>query len=227
MNTTYGPRALVVGLGIGGIATAVRLRSIGWTPVLIEKSPQRRTGGYFLGLSGAGRSAVKRLGMLHDRSPMRPHADFDRAGNKRLGADLRSLPGLPWQMVRGDIEKAAFDALPSDIEIRYSNIPAWVEQDDDGVDVTLTNTADGTSTTERFDLVVGADELRSTVRSLVLGPHERYLPPAELHDRRVRVLRCAGHAGHGRDRNGARARAIHVGVGVLRSRSDDPVVVPD
>lgn len=152
MNTTNGPRALVVGLGIAGIATAVRLRSIGWTPVLIEKSPQRRTGGYFLGLTGAGRSAAKRLGMLdklHDRTPTRPQADFDRAGNKRLGPSLRGLPGRPWLMVRGDIEQAAFDTLPSDVEIRYSTIPSRVEQDGDGVDVTLTNTADGTSITER------------------------------------------------------------------------------
>ena len=29
--------------------------------------------------------------------------------------------------------------------------------------------------TERFDLVVGADGLRSTVRRLVFGPHEDYL----------------------------------------------------
>jgi 2-polyprenyl-6-methoxyphenol hydroxylase-like FAD-dependent oxidoreductase len=48
-------------------------------------------------------------------------------------------------------------------------------QDDDGVDVTLVNSATGQSVTERFDLVVGADGLRSTVRSLVFAPHEQYL----------------------------------------------------
>jgi 2-polyprenyl-6-methoxyphenol hydroxylase-like FAD-dependent oxidoreductase len=34
---------------------------------------------------------------------------------------------------------------------------------------------DGSTTTERFDLVVGADGLRSTVRSLAFGPHSDYV----------------------------------------------------
>ncbi|MEU8248940.1 hypothetical protein [Nonomuraea sp. NPDC048916] len=55
-----GRRALVVGLGISGIATALRLRQIGWTPVVIERAAARRSGGYFIALFGAGRSAAGR-----------------------------------------------------------------------------------------------------------------------------------------------------------------------
>jgi 2-polyprenyl-6-methoxyphenol hydroxylase-like FAD-dependent oxidoreductase len=78
-------------------------------------------------------------------------------------------------MLRGDVEQALFEALPEDLEIRYSTVPTRIAQDTAGVDVTLLNTADATSTTERFDLVVGADGLRSTVRALAFGPPERYL----------------------------------------------------
>jgi len=78
-------------------------------------------------------------------------------------------------MLRGDVEEAAFTALPENVEVRFSSVPTRIEQDPDGVDVLLTNTTDGASVTERFDLVVGADGLRSTVRSLVFGPHEHYL----------------------------------------------------
>ncbi|MFD3417553.1 FAD-dependent monooxygenase [Streptomyces decoyicus] len=174
-----GRRALVVGLGISGIATALRLRQIGWTPVIVEKAASRRSGGYFIALFGAGRAAAQRLGILDgltDRTP-RDGANFtiDRIGNRRLGLGYADLPGKPWMMLRGDIEQAGFDKLPADVDIRYSTVPARIKQDAEGVDVTLANTVDGTSVTERFDLVVGADGLRSTVRQLAFGPHEKFL----------------------------------------------------
>ncbi|HET6257830.1 MAG TPA: FAD-dependent monooxygenase [Pseudonocardia sp.] len=172
-------RVLVVGLGVSGIATALRLRRIGWTPVLIEKAAARRSGGYFVGLFGAGRAAAQRLGVLDgmaDRAASDgANFDIDRAGNRQRGLGFKDLPGLPRLMVRGDVEQAVFAELPADVEIRYSTVPTCIEQDAGGVDVTLTNTADGTTAAERFDLVVGADGLRSTVRSLVFGPHEKYL----------------------------------------------------
>ncbi|TDC91441.1 FAD-dependent oxidoreductase [Nonomuraea deserti] len=173
-----GRRALVVGLGISGIAAALRLRQIGWTPVIIERAAGRRSGGYFIALFGAGRAAAQRLGILEriiDRGADGVSYDIGRAGRRRPGLGFRDFPGRPWLMTRGDLEAAGFAALPPDVEIRYATVPARIEQDADGVNVTLTDTAGGTSTTERFDLVVGADGLRSTVRRLVFGPHERYL----------------------------------------------------
>ncbi|GAA3112276.1 2-polyprenyl-6-methoxyphenol hydroxylase-like FAD-dependent oxidoreductase [Kribbella aluminosa] len=171
-------RALVVGLGISGIATALRLLQVGWTPVIVERAPARRTGGYFVALFGGGRPPAERLGILErldNRLPRGASYEIDRAGNRKVGLGYGDLPGSPWMMLRGDIEEAAFSALPSGVDIRHSTVPTRIEQDATGVDVTLANTVDGTTATERFDLVIGADGLRSTVRSLVFGPHERYL----------------------------------------------------
>ncbi|MEU6717906.1 FAD-dependent monooxygenase [Nonomuraea sp. NPDC046802] len=172
-----GRRALVVGLGISGIATALRLRQIGWRPVIVERSAARRSGGYFIALFGAGRAAAERLGMLDglaDRDPDGASYDIDRTGRRRPGWSFKDFPGQPWIMMRGDVEEAGFAALPSDVEIRYATVPTRIEQDAEGVDVTLATTG-GASVTERFDLVVGADGLRSTVRHLVFGPDEKYL----------------------------------------------------
>ncbi|WP_422774195.1 FAD-dependent monooxygenase [Plantactinospora sp. WMMC1484] len=170
-------RALVVGLGVSGIATALRLRSIGWEPVIVEKAHGRRTGGYFIGVFGAGQAAARRLGILDaipDRSPANS-ADYvvTRSGNRRSGLGFTDFPGEPRVMLRGDVEQGAFAALPDDVEIRYSTTPIRIEQDVSGVNATLEQ--NGTTVTERFDLVVGADGLRSTVRGLVFGPHAQYL----------------------------------------------------
>lgn len=170
--------ALVVGMGVSGTAVAARLHAAGWTTVLIERAPQRRQGGYFVGLFQAGMIAADRLGVLdhlHDRNPDSVSYLIDRCGHRLRTFSMKDLPGRPWLMLRGDAEAAAFATLPADVEVRYSTVPTAIDQDDDGVTVTLYDSASGRSTTERFDLVVGADGLRSTVRSLAFGPGERYL----------------------------------------------------
>ncbi|MBP2477897.1 2-polyprenyl-6-methoxyphenol hydroxylase-like FAD-dependent oxidoreductase [Crossiella equi] len=178
-TTKNNGRVLVVGLGISGIATALRLRRDGWTPVLLERAPARRSGGYFVGLFGAGKAAARRLGILDgmaDRTDREgANYDIDRLGNRRRGLGFKDLPGLPRLMLRGDVEQAAFDQLPEDVEIRYHTVPTAISQDADGVDVTTLDTETGQERTERYDLLVGADGLRSTVRRLAFGPHERYL----------------------------------------------------
>lgn len=162
------------------MATAKRLRMAGWEPVIVERASARRLGGYFVVLFEAGRAAAERLGMLkhlHDRKSLQPGVDLTRSGKHRPGLSYVDMPGQPWLMVRGDVEQAAFAELPTDIEVRYSTSPTEIVQDADGVDVTLLDARTGTSSTERFDLVVGADGIRSTVRSLVFGPHEKFIHP--------------------------------------------------
>src|SRR5262249_14676765 len=145
--TTKNPRALVVGLGISGISAALGLRRAGWDPVLVEKAPQRRSGGYFVGLFGAGKAAANRLGItegLRDRGSVDGTSyDTDRFGAPGRGLGFRDIPGSPWLMTRGDVEQAAFEALPDDVEIRFATVPTRIDQDADGVAVTLRTTADG------------------------------------------------------------------------------------
>ena len=173
-NTTSRQRALVVGLGISGIASALRLQRAGWDVVVLEKAPKRRRGGYFIALFGTGIAAAQRLGIA-DAIPSRLAADsvtyeVARSGRRRAGGlGYGALPGEARLVVRGDIEDAAFSALPDEVEIRYSTVPVALRQDADGVEVEISDLATGT-TTERFDLVVGADGLRSTVRRLAFEP---------------------------------------------------------
>lgn len=175
-NTTSRQRALVVGLGITGIAAAVRLHRAGWDVVVLEKAPERRRGGYFIALFGTGLAAAERLGFA-DAVPDRVAADtvnydVDRTGRRRRGVSYTDLFGGSRLVLRGDVEDAAFTALPDQVEIRYSTVPTALDQHLDAVDVEIRDLTTQTTTVERFDLVVGADGLRSTVRRLAFEPEQ-------------------------------------------------------
>lgn len=169
-----GRRALVVGLGVAGISTALRLRQVGWEAVVVERAPQRRSGGYFIGLFGSGAASAERLGVLDAigdrRAPDSVVHEVNRAGRRHRGMGFTDLPDRPRMLLRGDVEGALFEALPSDVDVRFSTVPTRIVQDADKAEVTLRDHAAGTTVTERFDLVVGADGVRSTVRRLVFGP---------------------------------------------------------
>lgn len=75
-------------------------------------------------------------------------------------------------MMSGDVERGAYEALPDDIEVRFSTVPCMLAQDSEGVDVTLRRSTDGHISRERFSLVVGADGLRSSVRAMAFAPHD-------------------------------------------------------
>ncbi len=162
--------ALVVGLGISGIACAIALHRAGWTPVVIERAPARRRGGYFIAVMGVGRKAAADLGVgdrLVDHRAESMTYVIDRQGNRSPGLSFADIPINPYLTMRGDVEDAVWHTLQDvapETEIHFSTTPTAIEQDADGVDVTLEG-PDGV-TRRRFDLVVGADGIRSTVRRL-------------------------------------------------------------
>ncbi|MFE7503825.1 FAD-dependent monooxygenase [Promicromonospora sp. NPDC057488] len=109
------PRALVVGMGIGGLATALRLHDVGWESVLVERAPERRGAGYFVAMFGSGTSAAERLGVLDtigDRtSPGAITYDVERDGRRRPGMGYGDVPGAPRLLLRGDIESALYNEV--------------------------------------------------------------------------------------------------------------------
>lgn len=166
----------MVGLGVAGMAAAIALSGAGWKPVIVERAPQRRTGGYFVGLFPPGKKAASRLGVL-DRMHLRTPADHrtwavDADGGRRRSIGFLDQPGQPEGALRGDVEAALWNGLADGAEIRFGVSPVAIRQDSLGARVTFDSGDE-----EHFDLVIGADGLRSTVRRLAFGPDERFLRP--------------------------------------------------
>ncbi|WP_019810824.1 FAD-dependent monooxygenase [Saccharomonospora halophila] len=178
-------RALVVGLGIAGMSAAIGLRQAGWTPVIIERAPERRTDGYFVGLMAEGRQAAVDLGIadhLHTRNP--PDGgkawSLTRRGDREPGVGFLHQPGDPAAVVRGDIEAALWrgiggEATGEPVDVRFATTPVEIDDTGSDVRVLLADVGTGAQYRESFDLVVGADGLRSRVRRTVFGPHEDYM----------------------------------------------------
>ncbi len=179
-------RALVVGLGIAGMSAAIGLRQSGWTPVIVERAPGRRLGGYGVGLMPEGRQAAVDLGIadhLHTRNPPDGGKTWSltRSGDREPGLGFLDQPGDPAAVLRGDVEAALWEGTCGDgaggdpVEVRFATTPVEIDDTGGDVQVLLTDAGTGSQYREGFDLVVGADGMRSSVRRMVFGPDEDYL----------------------------------------------------
>src|SRR3954447_8640635 len=161
---------LVVGSGLAGTATAIHLAARGVAVDLVEIKPEVAALGSGITLQGNALRELKSLGVW-DEVEAAGYA-FDTTGirapdpdgtvvaevsdAKTGGPDLPAVMGMP----RPELAQILVDrATEVGVKVRLGTTFTELAQDDDGVDVTF---ADGS--TGRYDLVVGADGLRSWTR---------------------------------------------------------------
>jgi 2-polyprenyl-6-methoxyphenol hydroxylase-like FAD-dependent oxidoreductase len=172
-------RILISGAGIGGPALAFWLSRYGFSPTLIERAPVFRDGGYMIDVWGVGYDLVQSMGLLPaalSAGYMIDNVVFvDEAGRRRsgFGGDVfrEALNGRFFSIPRGDLARLIF--AETGAQTRYSTSIESLQENEEGVDVVFHDGA-----RERFDLVIGADGLRSKVRECVFGPEkafEKYL----------------------------------------------------
>lgn len=193
------PRSVLIsGASIAGPALAHWLHRYGFAVTVVERAPELRTGGYKVDIRGAAIEVAERMGILEDirraSTDMRSGAYVNDDGKRiaTLPADIfGARVGRDDEIMRGDLVRILYERTRADVEYLFGDsitsitpvtpaAPATGRPDgrhtaaaaDDaaGVEVTFEQAAP-----RRFDLVVGADGLHSTVRRLVFGPEEQFL----------------------------------------------------
>src|SRR6185312_15540942 len=169
-------KVAINGMGIAGPTLAYWLRRSGHDPLLFERAPALRTGGYLIDFWGLGYEIAERMGIiatLRERGyEMKRLQMVDRHGRDEAHMDLTPLyeaqRGRFISVARADLASALAGACQG-IPIHFNvSISAITREEADSL-VTFT---DGRQ--ERFDLVVGADGLHSHVRALAFGPEARF-----------------------------------------------------
>jgi 2-polyprenyl-6-methoxyphenol hydroxylase-like FAD-dependent oxidoreductase len=168
---------LISGAGIAGPALAYWLHHWGFEPVLIERAPQFREGGYMIDLWGVGYDVAERMKLI-------PHLRevgylincvkfVDERGRTRSGFDAKmlrdALGNRFFSLPRGDLARAIFDTVEDKIETIFGDTITVICEDPAGVDVQFKH-----GQSRRFDLVAGCDGLHSAVRQIAWGPEKEF-----------------------------------------------------
>ncbi|WP_411118094.1 FAD-dependent oxidoreductase [Streptomyces sp. 058-1L] len=162
-GTEAGPgTATVVGAGIGGLATAIGLRRAGWAVTVLERRTELERYGAAFGIHPTAQSALDRLGV---GEALRDHAVPYRNARIRT-PDGHTLARLPLERIE---KKAGRPELlisrPYLLDALLAGLDAFGD-----VQIKLGETVTEVSAlTATQDLVVGADGIRSAVRTARFG----------------------------------------------------------
>jgi 2-polyprenyl-6-methoxyphenol hydroxylase-like FAD-dependent oxidoreductase len=171
-------RVLISGAGIAGPALAFWLGRAGADVTVVEQAPAPRPGGHAVDIRGVARGVVEKMGLM----PAIRSRLIDERGLRMLDERGRILGEMPaglfggegivaeLEIARGDLARILYEATAGQVAYRFGDRITALS--DGGRRVTFAGGG-----TETFDVVVGADGVRSGVRRLAFGPDSRFVRP--------------------------------------------------
>ncbi|WP_218002487.1 FAD-dependent monooxygenase [Nocardia brevicatena] len=194
------PRSVLVsGAGIAGATLGFWLGRAGFDVTVVERATEQRSSGSPVDVRGAAVDVAEKMGVmprLREAATGAQRLVFVGAGGApaatvRLSAFQGSAGDRELEIGRAELAAALLDAMREHARVRFGDSIAALAPDPGGVDVTFSGGSAG-----RFDLVVGADGLHSTVRRLVFGPESQFVRHLGMY---VATLPLAAYGGDDRD----------------------------
>ncbi len=142
----------------------------GFDVTVIERSASLRLGGQNIDVNGPARKIIRMMGLedeVRAANTTEIGTQFVNADNEAEATFSKDDPnGLTQELeiLRGDLVSILYEASRNTADYRFSDYITELTQDDEGVDVTFNS-----GKTERFDLVIAADGIRSKTRKLMVG----------------------------------------------------------
>jgi 2-polyprenyl-6-methoxyphenol hydroxylase-like FAD-dependent oxidoreductase len=159
-------RTLIVGAGIAGLCTALALRRLGARIDVVERQPGGQPAGTGIFIPANGMRAFAALGVADALLGCGQVITRMRAGSADASVEGVADLGSVWSNVaaclavrRADLHRVL--AAAADVPVQFGVSPTRVCQPAAAAQVSF---SDGTQA--RYDLVVGADGVHSTVRAL-------------------------------------------------------------
>lgn len=167
---------IIAGAGIGGLAAAANLIKAGHRVRVYEQAPELGEVGAGIQMSANGVKVLQSLGLGDklEEIGVKPDAYVFRLYHSGevlqqfpLGAQHEEINGAPYyQLHRADIHAALADKV-QDLDPAAIHLGCTVTGYEEYADSVSVNFADGSS--ESCDLLVGADGIKSAVRTQILG----------------------------------------------------------
>ncbi|MFI6045941.1 FAD-dependent oxidoreductase [Nocardia sp. NPDC051321] len=174
MNKTV----LISGAGVAGSTLAYWLARRGYEVTVVERAAALRSSGNPVDVKGPAVAVAERMGIMPRLRAAGSAVDrmtFVDAAGKPVGrVPLAAFQGSSGdrevEVPRADLAAILLEASRTEAEFVWGDTVTALTQDGDGVDVTFAG-----APARRFDLVIGADGLHSTVRRLAFGPEREFV----------------------------------------------------